>query len=157
MAPAAWDADILPKCMRKATMQRISRAWAQRPRETGLRNVLMWGRASWKIIAGSLRPRVGDSGRLDTSMIAEPAGRSEPSLQLKKSATSKLAPEDIARPDQESEHRARPWCLETALLPGQLGLVAPRLGRLEFVLRAPEVDREVLAVQLGQALVLDAP
>src|SRR5262249_27801380 len=91
MAPAAWDADILPKCMRKATMQRISRAWAQRPRETGLRNVLMWGRASWKIIAGSLRPRVGDSGRLDTSMIAEPAGRSEPSLQLKKSATSKLA------------------------------------------------------------------
>src|SRR5262249_21482489 len=91
MAPAAWDADILPKCMRKATMQRISRAWAQRPRETGLRNVLMWGRASWKIIAGSLRPRVGDSGRLDTSMIAEPAGRSEPSLQLKKSATSELA------------------------------------------------------------------
>src|SRR5262245_20184382 len=95
MAPAAWDADILPKCMRKATMQRISRAWAQRPRETGLRNVLMWGRASWKIIAGSLRPRVGDSGRLDTSMIAEPAGRSEPSLQLKKSATSKRASEGL--------------------------------------------------------------
>src|SRR5262249_28387988 len=91
MAPAGWDADILSQCKRKATMQRISRAWAQRPRETGLRNVLMWGRASWKIIAGSLRPRVGDSGRLDTSMIAEPAGRSEPSLQLKKSATSKLA------------------------------------------------------------------
>src|SRR5262249_17533776 len=97
MAPAAWDADILPKCMRKATMQRISRAWAQRPRETGLRNVLMWGRASWKIIAGSLRPRVGDSGRLDTSMIAEPAGRSEPSLQLKKSATSKRASEERYR------------------------------------------------------------
>src|SRR6516165_10659441 len=83
MAPAAWAADILPKCMRKATMQRMSRAWAQRPKETGLRNVLMWGRASWKIIAGSLRPGVGDNDRLNTTIIAKPAGQSEPSLWKK--------------------------------------------------------------------------
>src|SRR5262245_3926946 len=89
MAPAAWEADILPRCIRKATRQRISRAWARRPKVTGLRNVLMRGRASGKIMAQGLRRDAGVSGLLDTAIITKPAEPSEPS-SLEKAQLQKL-------------------------------------------------------------------
>ena len=65
---------------------------------------------------------------------------------------TRLASQHVARADEDAEDGAGPRGPHAAFLQGQSRLFAPVLGRLQLVLRATDLDLDILGLQLGQSL-----
>src|SRR5208282_5960027 len=94
-APATREADILPRCMRKAITQRRTNCRACCFRETGLRNDLNSGSASCMISTGGSFLSVWRMVGFLTTILPKSAERRKPPppcepTHVEKSATSKL-------------------------------------------------------------------